>query len=87
VAEDLGGIAQIGPAIRPGESLRTGESADGVVKAAYRARYLRERLVRLDEISMVRVHDLSLDVVEYLTPLPVDTVDTGGARIASSFKV
>jgi hypothetical protein len=87
VAEDLAGTGRIGATMRPGKSLRTRESVDRIVKAADRDRYLREGFVRLDEISMLRVYNLSLDVVEYLASLPVNTVDTRGAGIASPFQV
>ena len=41
------------------------------------ARYLGERSVGCDPIHMLRVHDLTLDVIEDLTALLVDAVNAG----------
>jgi hypothetical protein len=47
------------------------------VEAPDDARYLGERSVGCDPIHMLRVHDLTLDVLEDLTALLVDAVNAG----------
>ena len=57
------------------------------MEAPDEAPYLGERSVGCDPIHMLRVHDLTLDVIEDLTAVLVDAVNAGCTLKASLLQV